>query len=70
MGELVKGEKYFKELTVGKNSGWTIGSVQWDGTYVALGTATISGSSSIYRIRISSERGKIVSIVHLQHLSN
>jgi hypothetical protein len=70
LGELVKGEKYFKELTVGKNSGWIVGSVQWDGTYVALGTATISGSSSIYRIRISSERGKIVSMVHLQHLSN
>ncbi|HLY03830.1 MAG TPA: hypothetical protein VKR56_15195 [Candidatus Cybelea sp.] len=69
LGEFVKGEKYFKDLIIGRNSGWAVGGVQWDGTYVTLGTATISGSASLYRIQVSGERGKIASMVHLQQLS-
>jgi hypothetical protein len=68
LAELVKGGKNFTDVTLGKNVGWTVSGLQWDGTYVTLGVATISGSSSIYRVQISGERGKIVDMVHLQHL--
>jgi hypothetical protein len=70
LAELVKGTKNFTDVTLGKNAGWTVGSAQWDGTYVTLGAATISGSSSIYRVQISGDRGKIVDMVHLQHLAS
>lgn len=67
--ELVKGAKYFTNVSLGRNSGWWIGSVQWDGTDVALGIGTISGSSSIYRVKVSGTRGKIAAMVQLQHLA-
>jgi hypothetical protein len=69
LAELVKGGKNFTGVTLGKNAGWTVGGAQWDGTYVTLGVTTISGSPSIYRIQVSGERGKIVDMVHLQHLA-
>jgi hypothetical protein len=69
LAELVKGRKNFADVTLGKNSGWTVSSVQWDGTYIALGVSTISGSSSIYRVQVAGRRGKIVDMVHLQHLA-
>ncbi len=69
LAELVKGAKYFTDVTLGNNAGWTVGSVQWDGTYVTLGVGTISGSSSVYRVQVSGKRGKIVDMVHLQHLA-
>ena len=70
LGELVKGGKNFTYITLGKNSGWTVANVQWDGTYVALAASTKSGSASIYRIRVSGERGKIVQMVHLRSLAS
>jgi hypothetical protein len=70
LGELVKGGKNFTYITLGKNSGWTVANVQWDGTYVALAASTKSGSASIYRIQVSGERGKIVQMVHLQNLAS
>jgi hypothetical protein len=69
LAELVKGAKYFTDITLGKNAGWTVGGVQWDGTDVALGVSTKSGSPSIYRVKVSGARGKIVAMVHLQHLA-
>jgi len=68
LGELVKGGKNFTYITLGKNSGWTVANVQWDGAYVALAASTKAGSASIYRIQVSGERGKIVQMVHLQNL--
>jgi len=68
--ELVKGAKRFTSISLRNNAGWTVGSVQWDGTYVTLGVGTISGSSSIYRVQLSGERGKVVKPVHLQHLAS
>lgn len=68
--ELVKGGKNFSFITLGKNASWTVANVQWDGTYVALSASTISGSASIYRVRISGERGRIVGMVHLAHLAS
>jgi hypothetical protein len=69
LAELVKGGKNFTDVTLRKNAGWTVGSLQWDGTYVTLGVSTISGSSSIYRVQVTGERGKIVDMLHLQHLA-
>lgn len=68
--ELVEGNKNFTNVDLGNNAGWTVGSVQWDGRYVAIGAGTISGSSSIYRVQVSGTRGKIVDMVHLQHLAS
>jgi hypothetical protein len=70
LAELVKGGKNFADVALGKNAGWSVGSVQWDGTYITLGVGTISGSSSIYRVQVSGEHGKIVDMVHLQHLAS
>jgi hypothetical protein len=70
LAELVKGGKNFTYITLGKNSGWTVSNVQWDGTYVALAASTKSGSASIYRIQVSAERGKLVQMVHLQNLAS
>jgi hypothetical protein len=70
LAELVKGGKNFTDLTLGKNSGWTVTNVQWDGTYVAVAASTKSGLASIYRIQVSGERGKIVQMVHLQNLAS
>lgn len=70
LAELVKGNKNFTNVSLGNNAGWRVGSVQWDGTDVALGVGTISGSSSIYRVQVSGSQGKIVDMVHLRHLAS
>lgn len=68
--ELAKGSKSFAFVRLSKPAGPNPGSVQWDGKYVVVGNGYLSEGPVLYRVRVSSNGGKVVQSVHLQNLAS
>jgi hypothetical protein len=60
LGELPKGAQRVEDIKLDKRTG-TPGSIQWDGTRVAVGTGAfgLPGPPRIYRVRVSGTNGRV-----------